>query len=80
VFQVLTCKVPYYNVKKDEVVLGQVIRGKKPEPPKESHIDPQYWEFIQQCWLSRERRPPVGDIVAFVAYKRDIWSRLERAR
>ncbi|KAJ8584332.1 kinase-like protein [Rhizopogon salebrosus TDB-379] len=65
-FQVLTCKVPYYNVKQDIVVLGQVIKGKKPEPPKDSVLAPVYWEFIQQCWLPRASRPSVGEIVAFV--------------
>ncbi|KAG1906174.1 kinase-like domain-containing protein, partial [Suillus fuscotomentosus] len=64
--QVLTCKVPYYNVKNDILVLGQVIKGKKPEPPKESQIAPGLWEFIQRCWLPRASRPSVGEIVAFV--------------
>ncbi|OAX35238.1 kinase-like protein [Rhizopogon vinicolor AM-OR11-026] len=68
--QVLTCKVPYYNVRKDNVVLGYVIRGKKPEPPRESHIAPSHWEFIQRCWLLRANRPLVGEIVAFVASER----------
>jgi len=53
------------------VVLGQVIRGKKPEPPKESHIAPLHWEFIQRCWFPRACRPTVGDIVAFVARELD---------
>ncbi|OJA17641.1 hypothetical protein AZE42_10856 [Rhizopogon vesiculosus] len=65
--QVLTCKVPYYNVRKDNVVLGQVMKGKKPEPPKESPIAPPRWEFIQRCWLPRASRPSIGEIVAFVA-------------
>ncbi|KAG1747599.1 kinase-like domain-containing protein [Suillus lakei] len=64
--QVLTCKVPYYNLKKDNVVLGQVMRGQKPEPPKESQIEPVHWEFIQQCWLPRARRPSVAEVVAFI--------------
>ncbi|KAJ8584258.1 kinase-like protein [Rhizopogon salebrosus TDB-379] len=68
--QVLTCKVPYYNVKKDNVVLGHVIRGKKPEPPKESPIVELHWEFIQRCWLPRASRPSVGEIVEFVACAR----------
>jgi serine/threonine protein kinase len=68
--QVLTCKVPYYNVKKDHVVLGQVIRGKKPEPPNESQIAPLHWEFIQRCWSPRASRPLVGEIVEFVASER----------
>ncbi|OAX38459.1 kinase-like protein, partial [Rhizopogon vinicolor AM-OR11-026] len=68
--QVLTCKVPYYNVKKDNVVLGQVIRGKKPEPPKESQIAPSHWDLIERCWLPRASRPSVRDIVAFVARER----------
>ncbi|OAX32055.1 kinase-like protein [Rhizopogon vinicolor AM-OR11-026] len=65
--QVLTCKVPYYNVKKDIVVVGQVLSGKKPELPKGSHIAPSCWEFIQRCWLPRADRPLVGEIVAFIA-------------
>ncbi|KAJ8580634.1 hypothetical protein M405DRAFT_847515 [Rhizopogon salebrosus TDB-379] len=46
--QVLTCKIPYHNVKKDNIVLRQVIRGKKPEPPKELVLAPAHWEFIQR--------------------------------
>ncbi|KAG1744296.1 kinase-like domain-containing protein [Suillus lakei] len=68
--QILTCKVPYYNVKKDNVVLGQVIRGKKPEPPEESHIAPGHWEFIQRCWSPRASRPSVAEIVTFIAMER----------
>ncbi|KAG1747995.1 kinase-like protein, partial [Suillus paluster] len=67
--QVLTGKVPYYNVKKDNVVLGQVIRGKKPEPPKESRIEPAHWEFIKRCWLPRINRPSVEEAVTFVGYE-----------
>ncbi|OAX36128.1 kinase-like protein [Rhizopogon vinicolor AM-OR11-026] len=63
--QVLTCKVPYYNVK-ENVVLGHVLNGKKPEPPKESQIAPPHWEFIQQCWLPRMDRPLVAEIVDFL--------------
>ncbi|KAG1884464.1 kinase-like domain-containing protein, partial [Suillus subluteus] len=65
--QVLTCKVPYYNVKKDIAVLGQVIKGMKPEPPKESQIAAGHWEFIQRCWSPRASRPSVAEIVTFVA-------------
>ncbi|OJA10576.1 hypothetical protein AZE42_04631 [Rhizopogon vesiculosus] len=68
--QVLTCKIPYYNVKKDIVVLTQVISGKKPVPPKDPRIAPLHWEFIQRCWLPRADRPLVGEIVAFVASER----------
>ncbi|KAJ8584334.1 kinase-like protein [Rhizopogon salebrosus TDB-379] len=72
--QVLTCKVPYHNVKKDNIVLGQVIRGKKPEPPKELVLAPAHWEFIQRCWLPRASRPSVEEIVAFVAYEQQALS------
>ncbi|KAG1813919.1 kinase-like domain-containing protein [Suillus subaureus] len=65
VLQVLTCKVPYYDVKKDNVVLGHVVRGKKPEPPKGSQVAPVHWEFIQRCWLPRVSRPSIGEIVLF---------------
>ncbi|KAG1831063.1 kinase-like domain-containing protein, partial [Suillus variegatus] len=69
--QVLTCKVPYHNVKKDIAVLGQVIKGIKPEPPKESKIAPEHWEFIQRCWLPRASRPSVAEIVTFIACERE---------
>jgi hypothetical protein len=52
------------------VVLGQVMTGKKPEPPKESQIVPPHWEFIQRCWLPRASRPSVGEIVEFVTFER----------
>ncbi|OAX34481.1 kinase-like protein [Rhizopogon vinicolor AM-OR11-026] len=68
--QVLTCKVPYYNMKKDNVVLWQVMTGKKPEPPKESQIAPSHWDLIERCWLPRASRPSVREIVAFVARER----------
>ncbi|KAG2156942.1 uncharacterized protein EDB93DRAFT_1126572, partial [Suillus bovinus] len=41
--RILTCKVPYYDVKKDIAVLGRVIEGMKPEPPEESQIAPGHW-------------------------------------
>lgn len=70
ILQILTCKVPYYYVKNDITVLGQVIKGIKPEPPKELQIAPGHWDFIQRCWLSRASRPTVGEIVKFVGYER----------
>ncbi|KAG0692157.1 kinase-like protein, partial [Suillus ampliporus] len=69
ILQVLTCRVPYYDVKKENVVLGHVIRGKKPEPPKGSQIVPALWEFIQRCWLPRASRPSTGEIMAFVHHQ-----------
>jgi hypothetical protein len=51
-------------------MLGQVMKGEKPELPEESPIVELHWEFIQQCWLPRASRPSVGEIVEFVACKR----------
>lgn len=65
VLQVLTCKVPYYDVKNNNAVLGHIARGKKPEPPKGSQVAPVYWEFIQRCWLPRASRPSIEEIVLF---------------
>ncbi|KAG2752833.1 kinase-like protein [Suillus brevipes Sb2] len=77
--QVLTCKVPYCNVRNDIVVLGQVIKGKKPEPPKDSQIAPRHWGFIERCWLPRASRPSVGEIVAFVACERQALLNIDRS-
>ncbi|KAG1737017.1 hypothetical protein EDB19DRAFT_1719782 [Suillus lakei] len=67
--EVLTCKVPYYNLQKNDLVLGQVIRGKKPEPPKESRMEPVHWEYMHQCWLPRASCPSVAEVVPFVGRK-----------
>jgi serine/threonine protein kinase len=69
ILQILTCKVPYYYVKSDRAVLGHVIMGKKPEPPKDLRIAPGHRNFIQRCWLPRASRPSVGEIVAFVEFE-----------
>ncbi|KAG2120061.1 kinase-like protein, partial [Suillus cothurnatus] len=69
ILQILTCKVPYYYVKSDRAVLGHVIKGKKPEPPKDLRIAPGHRNFIQRCWLPRASRPSVGEIVAFVEFE-----------
>lgn len=65
ILQVLTCKVPYHDVKNNNAVLGHIARGKKPEPPKGSQVAPVYWEFIQRCWLPRASRPSIQEIVLF---------------
>jgi WD40 repeat protein len=72
--QVLTGKVPYCNVKKDTLVLGHVIRGKKPDPPKESQIGPAHWEFIKRCWSPRVNRPSVGEVLTFVVCERQAFA------
>ncbi|KAG2363971.1 kinase-like domain-containing protein [Suillus spraguei] len=64
--QVLTCRTPYHNVKRDITVMGQVMKGLKPKPPEESKIVPEHWEFIQRCWLPRASRPSVTEIVTFI--------------
>ncbi|KAG2157683.1 kinase-like protein [Suillus bovinus] len=68
--QISTCKVPYYNVKTDFAVLARVVKGMKPEPPKESQIAPGHWEFLQRCWLPRASRPSIAEIVTFIACER----------
>ncbi|KAG1850304.1 kinase-like domain-containing protein, partial [Suillus tomentosus] len=67
--QILTCKVPYYYLKNDLTVFGEIIRGKKPEPPRDLQIAPGHRTFVQRCWLPRARRPLVGEIVAFVGHE-----------
>ncbi|KAG2363970.1 hypothetical protein BDR07DRAFT_1331384 [Suillus spraguei] len=68
--QILTCKVPYYYVKNDFAVLGQVIKGKKPEPPRGLQMESRHWSFMQRCWLPRAGRPSVDEIVKFIGWER----------
>ncbi|KAG2124904.1 kinase-like protein, partial [Suillus bovinus] len=72
--QISTCKVPYYNVKNDIAVLGRVITGMKPEPPKESQVAPGHWDFMKRCWLPRASHPSIAEIVTFIACERQVVS------
>ncbi|KZP04137.1 kinase-like protein [Athelia psychrophila] len=56
--QVLSNKLPYYNIERDSYVLIS-MRNQRPErPPRLSDV---HWEFIQSCWgFTPSSRPTAG--------------------
>ncbi|KIJ63427.1 hypothetical protein HYDPIDRAFT_29670 [Hydnomerulius pinastri MD-312] len=67
--QVLSSKIPYYQIKSDTQVLVMLIKGVKPRRPEPSYITNGSWGFIQQCWSPIEgggSRPTVEDAIIYV--------------
>ncbi|KZP17721.1 kinase-like protein [Athelia psychrophila] len=61
VLQVLSNKLPYYNIKQDGYVLIQ-MRNHRPKRPPHALSD-VHWEFIQSCWGSEPSlRPTAGKV------------------
>ncbi|KAF8843871.1 kinase-like protein [Paxillus ammoniavirescens] len=61
--QVLSGKQPWSETKIDDDVLSQLAKGVNPGRPQSRPIDDGHWEFIQQCWLPVQERPPAIDLV-----------------
>jgi len=67
--QVLSGNIPYHTIKRDDQVLYAIAKGMKPPRPETSNVTDKHWEFIQQCWSSRQgnRRPLATDVSVFLA-------------
>ncbi|KIK92681.1 hypothetical protein PAXRUDRAFT_13093 [Paxillus rubicundulus Ve08.2h10] len=65
--QVLFGNIPYHAVKRDDQVLYTIAKGTR--SPETSNVADKHWEFIQQCWSSRQenKHPYATDISAFLA-------------
>ncbi|KZP04314.1 kinase-like protein [Athelia psychrophila] len=59
VLQVLSNKLPYYNIKHDSYVLIQMRKHRPKRPPHA--LSDVHWEFIQSCWgIEPSLRPTAG--------------------
>jgi hypothetical protein len=75
----MSCRVPYFELKRDEAVAIAIIGGKVPRRPEEiststRHGD-QRWSVLLACWNKDPQRRPachsVRDMVGNLSYK--IW-------
>ncbi|KAH7916777.1 kinase-like domain-containing protein [Hygrophoropsis aurantiaca] len=65
-YQVLSGKIPYYNIPLESQVLLALHRGEK---PKRKHSIPRIsWQFITDCWGDPGLRPNAANAVEHVEY------------
>jgi len=62
VYQVLSGRQPYHDIRSDHQVVIAILRGVKPKRPVTPVIEDCHWDFIKQCWLEISKRPPIADI------------------
>ncbi|KZP24671.1 hypothetical protein FIBSPDRAFT_856876 [Athelia psychrophila] len=60
VLQVLSNKLPYYNIKHDSYVLIQMRKHRPKRPPHA--LSDVHWEFIQSCWGIEPSLCPTAEI------------------
>ncbi|OJA11923.1 hypothetical protein AZE42_06143 [Rhizopogon vesiculosus] len=66
IFQVLTCKPPYSEYKRDAQVVVAISRGTKPSRPMFPVIIDQHWKFILECWSVKDCRPSAQQVDAYI--------------
>ncbi|KAF8123360.1 kinase-like domain-containing protein [Boletus edulis] len=71
-FQVLSGKRPWSEFKHDNAVIGQILRGMKPQRPSSRPIEDKHWELIDRCWSSVGGRPEAGGLAS--SLQQFLWS------
>ncbi|OAX32371.1 kinase-like protein [Rhizopogon vinicolor AM-OR11-026] len=64
-YQIVTGRPPYYEVKSRSKVSIKILDGTKPSRPLDLHIADRYWLLIEQCWLLPEDRPSAAQVLHF---------------
>ncbi|KAJ7020294.1 kinase-like domain-containing protein [Mycena alexandri] len=65
-YEIMTGKVPFYEIAKDPAVMAKVLAGTKPSKPSSwsTPLFEQFWQFLQDCWNTvPELRPTATQIV-----------------
>ncbi|KAG0701592.1 kinase-like domain-containing protein [Suillus ampliporus] len=65
IFQILTGREPYYEVRSRSKVSVEILNGNKPSRPLDIHIADGHWLFIQKCWSVPEIRPSAAEVLHF---------------
>ncbi|KAJ7025741.1 kinase-like domain-containing protein [Mycena alexandri] len=65
-YEIMTGKVPFYEITKDPAVIAKVLAGQKPLKPSSwsTLILEQLWQLLQDCWnATSDLRPTATQIV-----------------
>lgn len=65
IYQILTGREPYYEVRNRSKVSIEILNGNKPLRPHDVHIADHQWLFMQKCWSVPESRPSAAEVLHF---------------
>ena len=64
--EVFTGKIPF-DKQKNEAVVASILRGSRPEMPKDAHavgLTDEMWKLLQRCWQQDpDKRPTMEEVV-----------------
>ena len=66
--KILTGRVPYHHLSRDEQVLFSIIVGMRPRRPDGAAVTDRRWKFIEWCWSPTDAskpRPSSDEVVEF---------------
>ena len=63
--ELLTGKLPFYEIQRDSAVMIQVGQAKRPNRPKQ--LSDELWELLEKCWAQLPAdRPSAIDVESMV--------------
>ncbi|KIJ18518.1 hypothetical protein PAXINDRAFT_70670, partial [Paxillus involutus ATCC 200175] len=68
-FQVLTGKFPFHDIRRVAQIVLLVSRGQRPQRELgwDGEVIPDVlWDFMERCWQSPSERPSSGEVVQFI--------------
>ncbi|KAG1865402.1 kinase-like domain-containing protein [Suillus subluteus] len=65
IYQILTSREPYYEVRSRSKVSIEILNGNKPSRPHVTRIADHHWLFMQRCWSVPETRPSAAEVLHF---------------
>ncbi|KAG2353293.1 hypothetical protein BDR07DRAFT_1615059 [Suillus spraguei] len=65
IYQILTGREPYYEVRDKSKVSIEILDGNKPSRLHHTHIADRHWLFMQKCWTVPESRPSAAEVLHF---------------
>ncbi|KAF9005070.1 kinase-like domain-containing protein [Cyathus striatus] len=63
-YEILTGKIPFYNILRDGPVILKIITGDRPSRPDDGSISDCIWELMELCWCQEPcERPQMEEVV-----------------
>jgi len=63
-FQVISTKVPYYNIKVETLIILEKMNRTTPNRPLSPLLTDNVWDFIRLCWRDPIWRPDAAEVAA----------------
>jgi serine/threonine protein kinase len=64
-YQILTGREPYYEIRSRAKVSIEILNGNKPSRSHDTYIADHHWLFMQKCWSVPGNRPSATEVLHF---------------